>query len=148
MRKNVNIVFTVICFVLISASFACAEEISLFDSTGKPIAYIDTNDELTIYLWGGQPVAYLELESNYYSIFGFNGKHLGWFEDGIIRNHKGYAVGFIEGAVNIMTSFEPYKGYKQYKPYKGFKQLAPLKPIYIDSWSKIPLSLFLSSGQT
>jgi hypothetical protein len=43
----------------ISATTRQAAEVSLFDASGKAVAYIDTDDELTIYLWSGKPVAYL-----------------------------------------------------------------------------------------
>ena len=69
------------------------KKITLFDSKGEAIAYIDTSDELTIYLWDGDPVAYLY---DYDHIYGFNGKHLGWFIDGIVWDNKGNVVGFIE----------------------------------------------------
>lgn len=36
------------------------DEISLFDSTGTATAYIA--EELTIYLWSGKPVAYLDTD--------------------------------------------------------------------------------------
>ena len=49
-------------------------EETLFDSGGKPIAYIDHADEATIYSFAGKPLAYLGGDN----IFGFNGKHLGW----------------------------------------------------------------------
>ena len=38
------------------------DEISLFNSEGKPVAYIA--EELTIYLWSGKPVAYLDEDSS------------------------------------------------------------------------------------
>ena len=93
-----------------------ANEISLYNLKGEAVAYIDTEDELNIYLWAGKPVVYLDGDS----IYGFNGKHLGWFEDGIVRDHKGYAVGFIEGAVNIFTRLERFKGFKRFTPFKSF----------------------------
>ena len=42
------------------ARTALDEEVALFGSSGKTEAYIDFEDEMTIYLWGGKPVAYLE----------------------------------------------------------------------------------------
>ena len=52
------------------------DEISLFNSEGKPVAYIA--EELTIYLWSGKPVAYLDEDSSGgFHVYGFNGKHLG-----------------------------------------------------------------------
>ena len=124
------------------------QEISLFNSDGDAVAYIDTDDEdNTIYLWNGTPVAYLSAESNYYNIYGFNGNHLGWFEDGIVRNEDGDAVGFQEGAVSgVYTNYEPYKSYKKYKPYKSFKSFAPFKPYFSNSFSNESFVLFLKRG--
>ena len=56
------------------------EEITLFDHRGNPVAYIAPDEGNTIYLWSGEPVAYLEGEN----IFRFNGKYLGWYERGIV----------------------------------------------------------------
>ena len=122
------------------------EEISLFNSKGKPIAYIDTEDELTIFMWNGKPVAYLSKKGDDFNIYGFNGNHLGWYVDGIIYDHEGEVVGFIEGAVSMYTEHEPYKSYKEYKPYKAYKEYAPYKPYLSNSFSSTPLSLFLLGG--
>ena len=54
-------------------------EISLFDSAGTPVAYIDMNDGQTIYAFSGEPLAYVDSEH----VYGFNGVHLGWFSDGV-----------------------------------------------------------------
>jgi hypothetical protein len=125
-----------------------AEEITLFNSDGEAIAYIDTEDEdLTIYMWNGTPVAYLVSDDDAFSIYGFNGEHLGWFEDGIVRDHEGYGVGFRKGATSIYTKYEPYKSYKQYKPYKAYKKYAPYKPYYMTQFSGESLSLFLMRGK-
>ena len=78
---------------------AIANEISLFDSAGRPVAYISTDDGMSIYMWNGEPVAYLS-GGRVMNIYGFNGAHLGWLENGIVRDHGGYAVGFVKGAVN------------------------------------------------
>ncbi len=53
-------------------------ELTIYDKSGRPHAYIA--DDGTIYLWNGEPVAYLEEEH----VYGFNGTHLGRFENGII----------------------------------------------------------------
>lgn len=137
-----------IILLLFIPFFLSGQEISLFNSEGEPIAYIDANDsDNTIYLWNGAPVAYLTPESSYYNIYGFNGNHLGWFENGIIRNQNGDAVGFQEGAVSgIFTRYEPYKAYKSYKPYKAYKKYAPYKPYFTNSFSNESLVLFLKKG--
>lgn len=136
-----------IAFLLISLNVFAQEEISLFNSKGKAIAYIDTeDDDLTIYLWDGKPVAYLHKKSSEFHVYGFNGTHLGWFIDGIIRDHDGDAVGTTEDATNMHTQYEPYKGYKAYKPYKSYREYAPYKPYLSNSWSSKNLKLFLLLG--
>tara|TARA_Y100001935_G_scaffold250821_1_gene251601 strand:- start:582 stop:1010 length:429 start_codon:yes stop_codon:yes gene_type:complete len=137
-----------ILLLLFIPSVCLSQEISLFNSDGDAVAYIDTDDEdNTIYLWNGTPVAYLSPESNYYNIYGFNGNHLGWFEDGIVRDDDGDAVGFQKGAVSgVYTNYEPYKSYKKYKPYKSFKSFAPFKPYFSNSFSNESFVLFLKRG--
>ncbi len=148
MKIRIRRSLMVALLLLLNVVSMAAEEITLFSSSGTPTAYIDTEDEdLTIYLWNGLPAAYLTTaEDNGYHIYGFNGRHLGWLENGIIRSHSGYAVGFRKGAIDMYTSYEPYKSYKQYKPLKSIKQLPPLKPLYIDSFSTESLTLFLIRG--
>ena len=134
--------------LLFIPSVCLSQEISLFNSDGDAVAYIDTDDEdNTIYLWNGTPVAYLSPESNYYNIYWFNGNHLGWFEDGIVRDEDGNAVGFQKGAVSgVYTNYEPYKSYKKYKPYKSYKKYAPFKPYFSNSFSNESFVLFLKRG--
>jgi len=140
---------------------AQSEEITLFNSQGKAIAYIAqaplnkifylliayiATEDMTIYMWGGKPVAYLTNDDGKFNIYGFNGKHLGWFIKGILRDHEGDVAGFIKDAVNITTEYEPYKNYKQYKPYKSYKESSPYLPYLSNNFSKTPLSLFLEEG--
>ncbi len=89
---------------------AIENEISLFNLRGEPVAYIALDDDFTIYLWDGTPVAYLYKGFQDVHVYSFDGEHLGWFENGIIWDHNGNAVGFIKGAVNIIPLPEPPKG--------------------------------------
>lgn len=124
-----------------------ADEISLFNAEGKPVAYIA--EELTIYSWSGKPVAYLDEDSaGGFHIYGFNGKHLGWFVKGIIRDHNGHFVGGIEEVFASSTQFEPFKSFKQFKPFKSFKEFAPFRPFFDNTWSDMPLRLFLLQGSS
>ena len=120
-----------------------AREVTLFDRRGSPVAYLDTSDALTIYLWRGMPVAYLYADS----IYGFNGRHLGWLRDGKVRDHKGRVAGFTKGAVNIVTQVEPVKPVKQVKPVKAVRQVPPVRPVFVLNTSPIALSLLLSAGR-
>jgi hypothetical protein len=138
---------TILLLVLFSTNLFAQDDISLFNSKGEAIAYIDTeDDDLTIYLWSGKPVAYLYKNSGDFHVYGFNGTHLGWFVDGTMRDHKGNVVGATEAASNIYTQYEPYKGYKEYKPYKSYREYAPYKPYLSSSWSSMDFKLYLLSG--
>ena len=129
-------------------SRAQAEEIALFASDGSPIAYVDTDDDLTIYLWSGEPVAYLEdRDSDAFHVWGFNGKHLGWFERGATWDRSGSATCAIKGALPGFAKFEPFKPFKKFKPFKTFKQLAPLKPNLTGRFGPLPCSAHLASGR-
>jgi hypothetical protein len=140
LHKELKFFLVALCLLL--SSHSDAREIALFDREGTAIAYIDTGEDLTIFLWNGSPVAYLEKTS----IYGFNGKHLGWFKDGIVRDHQGNGVGFVEGAVNKVTKLEPLKSLRKLTPIRAVQQLEPLEPMFRDSWSRISLDLFLSQG--
>jgi hypothetical protein len=40
-------------------------------------------------------------------VYGFNGKHLGWFNDATILDHDGNAVGYVKGEISMLTHLEP-----------------------------------------
>lgn len=120
-------------------------EITLFGSQGEPIAYIEDSSDKTIFTFNGEPTAYIDEANN---IYGFNGKHMGWYEDQVIWDHAGNRVGFTKNTCPTFTQFEPFKGFKQFKPFKGFKQLAPFKPMkHMHSLSNIGLLQFLKAGR-
>ena len=137
-----NFALLAVVFFYIGPRIAHAEEITLYNSHGAAIAYVDTDDEMTIYLWGGKPVAYLEKGS----VWTLNGQHLGWFENGIIINHDGFVEGCVKGAISMLYSLEPLKGLKMLKPLKGLQTLEPLKPLDRQTWASTPLSLYLGGG--
>lgn len=141
-----------IALLLIVAALAAdtvraqSSEISLFGRDGSAVAYIA--DDLTIYLWSGVPVAYLEADrSGGFHIYGFNGKHLGWYVSGVVRDHRGRAVGARKEAFSSAVKFEPFKAFKQFKPFKAFKEFAPLRPIFTNAWSQVYLDEFLMQGK-
>lgn len=123
------------------------EERSLFDGKGRASAYIFLDDALTIHLWSGEPVAYLTKDSGReFHVYGFNGKHLGWFVDGIVRDHEGNAACALKSLVSN-AQIEPLKSLKSLKPLKGLKELAPLRPLFSRDWGELPCRFFLRQGQ-
>jgi hypothetical protein len=119
-------------------------EVTLFGKSGEPQAYIAYGDESTIYSFSGDPLAYVDDNCN---IYGFNGHHLGWFEDDIIWDHRGRRVGYTAKSCPAFRKFEPFKGFKRFKPFKGFKQFAPFKPLKSTLQSAESLLEFLQSGR-
>ncbi|MBN8876791.1 MAG: hypothetical protein J0I32_04540 [Sphingobacteriales bacterium] len=141
-----TVILTLSITLLTLISFA-QSEVSLFDKGGNAVAYISTNDEWTIYLWEGKPVAYIINDGKTLHVYGFNGKHIGWYLSGIIRDHEGNVVGFKKDAVsNIYEQHEGYKGYKEYKPYKYHREYAPYQPYFSAKFSDINLNGFLYQG--
>lgn len=108
--------------------------ITLFNKNGNAIAYIDNNDENTIYTFNGEPIAYL-YKTN---IYGFDGTHLGWFENQFIWDHSGKKAGFTNKTCPATNLFEPYKGFKKSKPTKKNKQFS-LKPFKNAEYSEYDL---------
>ncbi len=141
--KKLVYILTISFLMLFYSKAIAADEISLFDNNNNAVAYIAVDDDLTIYLWEGKPVAYLDGEN----VYGFNGKHLGWFIKGVIFDHDGDAVCAIKSRVSGYTSYEGYKSYKSYKPYKSYKEYAPYKPYFSNNFSAIPCSLALALGK-
>lgn len=121
------------------------DEVSLFDGKGRPSAYIA--EDLTIYLWSGKPVAYLERDSGApgFHIYGFNGKHLGWFVGGVTRDHEGDGACAVKEVLR-QTEFEPFRPFKEFKPFKSFKEFAPFRPFFSRQWSDTPCRFFLGEG--
>lgn len=100
-------------------------QVTLYDRNGKAVAYLDSSDEETIFSFQGEPLAYLDKSDNLYT---FSGKYLGWFEDGIVWDPNGDAVGFNESKSPEFTDFEPFKDFKRIKPFKGFREQSPFRP--------------------
>lgn len=115
---------------------------SFFDSRGRATAYLDVGDGLTFFLWSGEPVAYLVDDS----IYGFNGKHLGWYKDGMVFDQDGDVVAAPASAFRIAVEPTPIRGLKGLKPLKGLKELKPLKPLFGRSWSDLPARVFFLLG--
>lgn len=133
-------------FLLAACIPAAAEEIDLFNGAAEAKAYIA--DDLTLYLRDGEPVAYLDTtrSNTEVDVYGFNGRHLGWFRRGIIFDHEGYAVGAVREAFIGRPMIVPFKGFKQFKPFKMFKEFSPLRPLFTKSWSETGLTRFLRQG--
>ena len=110
-------------------------DINFYDSSGTPIAY--TVDGEHIYLFSGNPVAYLSEDS----VYAYSGKHLGRVEDGWNRDNQGCCVFFTDNAVGgpmqPLKKMKPMRTMKQMKPMKGMKQMKPMRPTKKNAWSSL-----------
>src|SRR5450759_107079 len=144
--KGMKVIIRKAVFLLATALLLCrcgyAAEITIFDHQGEAVAYVDTDEKTTVFMSSGLPVAYIS-GSN---IYGFNGKHLGWIDQGILYGHEGYGIGFFKGATSTLTQLEPLKGLKQLKPLRALKELEPLRPLFSSYWTNTPLGIFLVNG--
>jgi hypothetical protein len=141
-----KVFFTILTMVLF-ITLANAQEVSLYDSEGEAIAYIDFSEDATIFMWDGTPVAFLGKDGSNVCVFGFNGIFMGWYEDGIIYDKKGYAVGAKKSATNMITKIERIKGIQRITPIRPITPLTPIQPILKSSWASTSLSEFLYFGK-
>lgn len=111
------------------------QSLDYYDSRGKAVAYIDEDgdEDATFYLWDGKLVAYLDEDS----VYGFNGKHLGWIKGSAIYDHDGNLVAALS---------EAFKGSVSIASVKGFKQFKPFRPFFTSIWSETPARLFFMRG--
>jgi len=139
--------FILLLFALFSFSLSCLADVTLYDKQGYSQAYIDTSgDDQTIYLLDGTPCAYLVYTNGYYRVYGFNGKHLGWYENGRLFGTDGYLVGFRKGAYARVTSEVGVKYSKKSKPFKRAIRSTSNKVSSRLSFSSTSLRAFLRGG--
>lgn len=139
--------FFALLIILTFNEVTIAQQISLFDNNGEARAYIDFDEEATIFIWDGTPAAFLEQDGSEICVIGFNGNFMGWYEDGIIYDKKGYAVGAREGAINMMTKMERMKGMQKMTPMRPMTPMTPMQPMWKSSWSSTSLTEFLYFGK-
>lgn len=112
------------------------DEVVFWDSTGHVVAHKDDNDDV-IFLWSGEPVAIVDDES----VFAFDGRHLGWFLDGWIRDHAGDCVYFTDeacgGARRPRRCRRPARGARRPRPRRLARQPRPARPARTIEWSRL-----------
>ena len=118
-----------------------AEEHWLYNSQGNAVAYVA--DDLTIFSNNGDAMSYLFGSNNRFSIYMFNGSHIGWLINGIVCDEQGNTVGFEKGALQNNTMLEPGKGIKMDVPNKLTREFEPVPPVFTNQWANKDLEAFL-----
>ena len=119
-------------------------ETTLFDRDGNAVAYIADDYRGTIYLWEGNVVAYVYEDRH---IYGFNGRHLGWFIDDIIFNYHGERIGFTSRSCPVPVAKESVKPRKGPMEETRSRWTAPPSPKPLFHFADQALSDFLKMGR-
>jgi hypothetical protein len=130
-----------------SAPASNNQQISLFDSQGDARAYIDFDEDATIFMWDGTPVAFLDKDGDDICVFGFRGGFLGWYENGMIYDKNGYTVGARKEVLSMLTNMERMKGMQKMTPMRPMTSMTPMKPFWKNRWSATTLTEFLYFGR-
>jgi hypothetical protein len=118
-------------------------ERALFNSQGKPVAYIAEGARKIIFLWDGHPVAYVYG----HHVYGFNGLHLGWFINAVVYDADGKRIGFTASTSPFPAAQEPPKAKKYALSKMEPKQEAPPLPDLGFTSSEEDFEAFLKRGQ-
>jgi hypothetical protein len=117
---------------------------TLFNKRGDPVAYISDDYSKTIYLTNGSPVAYLYNQNH---VYGLNGRHLGWWIEGILYNHDGERIGFISTTCPVSIGREPAKTQRQSMDEMKPRWEAPPLPKLSFSFADLDLEDLLQEGR-
>ena len=118
-------------------------EEKIFNKNGEPVAYVTPGHIPVIYLWGGFPAAYI-YEGDH--VFGFNGKHLGWFVNKILYTNGGDRIGFAFDNCPVSIAKDPVKGKKQARDEIRPRWAIPSPPKFGYKDADQDLTAFLSEG--
>ena len=117
---------------------------TLFNKRGDPVAYISDDYGETIYLTDGSPTAYLYNQGH---VYGLNGRHLGWWIEGILYNHGGERIGFGSSTCPVPIGRESAKTQRQSMDEIRPRWEAPPLPKLSFSLADLDLKSLLREGQ-
>jgi len=120
---------------------------TIYNRYGKPILRLLENGRFVTF--EGLSVGFLDGDN----LYNYNGDHVGWYENGIMRDDKGFCVGFGETVTDNMHPFFPFKqfkpfpGFVEFEPFRPFKSLPPFKPLKSFGWSGYDQTELFMGGQ-
>jgi len=108
---------------------------TLYNSSGKPVAYLSEDNE-HIYLYDGSAVGFVH--EGY--VYNYNGRYLGWILNGWYYDRAGCPAFFTEnssgGPAKPARQAKPARGAKHARPAKGAREARPAKPARSLTWSE------------
>ncbi|MFX1500268.1 MAG: 4-fold beta flower protein [Promethearchaeota archaeon] len=106
-----------------------------YNKTGTPIAYSD--NKVNVFYFTGKAIAYIHQDS----IYSYEGKHLGFFKDGWIRDNQGKCVLFTLNAKNgpkkRIKDISPVKSQKSDIPDMKSRENIKIRLIEKQEWSEL-----------
>lgn len=105
---------------------------AFYDKNGTPTLYYNENKN-AFFSYNGQPFFYLkrDFSNTDTHVYDFNGKHIGWYDQGKLYNNNGDIFLFTQTAgVIVILKLEPIKGIEQILPIKPIEELPPIKPFF------------------
>ena len=119
-------------------------EKTLYDKKGEAVAFIAMDYYGAVFLWGGQPVAYLYEENH---LYGINGRHIGWFIDEIVYDQEGLRIGFTSRSCPVAGAERRPKGKRAVLPELRPRWAAPPTPKLTFREAGLDLADFLNQGR-
>lgn len=118
-------------------------DIDLYEKDGRAVAFISMEFDSRIYLMDGTGVAYIWDENH---VYGINGRHLGWFFDGIVYDNNGKRAGFT--ATTCPAGITKVVGKGEKRPFSELRSRwkAPPTPNLSYSYSELTLDELLRQG--
>ena len=95
-------------------------ETTLYDVHRRARIYIAADEDKSIYLWDGHAVASIDGED----VYGWRGRHLGWFVAGVLYDGNGRGIGFTAETFKEPTFPDPGKFAKHTKS-RRYPKLPP-----------------------
>lgn len=115
-----------------------------YDRKGEPVAY--TEDGVHVYLFSGMPAAYIEADC----LFDYDGRHLGWYQDGWVIGEGGRIVYFTDAAQGGLPRPPKKMGMLKSKklplPMKKERMMKNLRPMRSLDWAGIEGVDFFAAG--
>ena len=70
------------------------------------------------------------------NIYNFNGKHIGWYVNGTLRDHQGRIMASeTNKLINITYKMSPMKPLEKSTPLRALEELGPIRPMWVEQFS-------------
>ncbi len=132
--KNKYYIFFSLALLCLLPAFCLSQ--TFHDNQGNPILYYKSSENV-FFDYAGNSKFYLKRDNlGDVNIYNFNGKHLGWYINGTLRDHQGRIMASeTNKLLNVTYKMPPIKPVERIIPIKGVEELAPIKPLWNDQFS-------------